>query len=159
MKSLHAAETAHHGDTSAPVIGLFKLPAELRLKIYGHLFPKLDRSNVEKRLPSDVTLAKIQGCMILPSLMRVSKLIREDAIGLYQQHLRDARVVLTGRKEGVEKLMGSAKNAYWFSAGCIEPDVTLLWLNKVNGYREQVEDNCKWMVRVDQVTAQVTRSA
>ncbi|KAK4896720.1 hypothetical protein LTR27_005314 [Elasticomyces elasticus] len=158
-KKLHAAEPAHGDDASTPVTGLFKLPAELRLTIYGHLFPKLDLSNIEKRLPSDVTLAKIQGCVILPSLMRVSKLIREDAIGLYQQHLRDARVVLTGRKEGVEELMRRVKDAYRFSATCDGPDRTLLWRDRVDGYCEQVHNNRTWIVRVDQVAAQVTRSA
>ncbi|KAK3641226.1 hypothetical protein LTR56_011466 [Elasticomyces elasticus] len=148
-----AAEAAHYGEPSAPVTGLFKLPAELRLQIYGLVITKLDRSNIEKRLSSDGTQATIVGHMILPSLMRVSRQIREDAIGLYQQHLQDARVVLTGRREGVGKFMISAEMARHAS---FLVDRWELWNSRVDGYSEQLEDDRMWMVRVDQVAAQVT---
>ncbi|KAK5732731.1 hypothetical protein LTR17_010286 [Elasticomyces elasticus] len=148
MVAPHAAETAHNDTLSAPVTGLLKLPAELRLQIYGLIIAKLDASIVGRRL--------IEGHNILPSLLRVSKTIREDAIGLYQQHLRDVRVVLIGREEHVRKVMGNAMTTCYFSA--IFPG-SPLWRDRIDGYHKQLEDNRKWMVRVDQVAAQVTRSA
>ncbi|KAK5677892.1 hypothetical protein LTS10_009775 [Elasticomyces elasticus] len=138
------------------ISNLFRLPAELRLQIYGLVVAKPKRSNIEKRMPSNFTRAKIKSHIMLPALMRVSKVIREDAIRLYQQHLLDARAVLKGRKEGLEKLMRSAERASE-SVGTLW--VERLWQDRAKNYREQLKDNREWLARVDEVAANIGRVA
>ncbi|KAK4954621.1 hypothetical protein LTR10_008054 [Elasticomyces elasticus] len=157
MAQTNTAAATSCDQSTTFIYNLFKLPAELRLQIYGLIVVKPGCGSVETHLSSE--WAKIRGHIILPSLMRISKMIRDNAIGLYRQHLQEARVVLIGRERNVEKRMWIANMAYRTSVTHSVPGVSLLWLGRVDRYSEQLEDNRKWIVRVDQLAAQVTGSA
>ncbi|KAK5738847.1 hypothetical protein LTR17_005782 [Elasticomyces elasticus] len=126
------------------IANLFKLPAELRLQIYsGLLFTKPSRINLNHHNLEPGPL-KIDGNTVLPPVMRIAKSIREDAIGLYLQHLQELQIVLAARQKDCATHLKNVR------AGLL----VFIWTS-----RYRLEDNRKWMVRVDELVAELGRGA
>ncbi|KAK5732730.1 hypothetical protein LTR17_010285 [Elasticomyces elasticus] len=152
--SLAMATSTEAATSSAPFTGLFRLPAELRLQIYGYIFPVIERKDIETH-SSNSGREALDGYAILPPIMRVSSSLREDTMQLYQQHLDDVRKVLDDRQEDLRREKWAALEA---------SDI----LNRVkvtgNGIefviealRQQSNENCKWVARIEQVVVDVER--
>ncbi|KAK3641222.1 hypothetical protein LTR56_011462 [Elasticomyces elasticus] len=132
--------------SNAEVTGFFRLPPELRLAIYGLAITKADCMNIEN------SEAKINGSIILPVVMRVSKTMREDATDLCQKHLLEARSVLTGRDEYVQELLES-EDRYW-RRGSSWGELNASSRIRLGGRRQQ-RDGRHWMVRIDEVVTKL----
>ncbi|KAK5738848.1 hypothetical protein LTR17_005783 [Elasticomyces elasticus] len=150
----NAAEIAQGGDATAPVEGLFSLPAELRVVIYDHIFLKPERKSIEKRRSNNTEAARIDGRIILPPIMRVSASICEDASDVYQQHLRNVQGVLAEPEQALQKLVKRAEPTC-----CDACRFSPLRQLKSDRCRWRLEDNCKWKTRVDEVAAELRRAA
>ncbi|KAK3641224.1 hypothetical protein LTR56_011464 [Elasticomyces elasticus] len=140
--------------SSAPVISLFKLPAELRLQIYGYIFPVIERRDIETH-SSNSGRATLDPYAILTPIMRVSSSLREDAMELYQQHLGDVQKILDDRQEDLRREKWAALEA---SDILNRGKVTGTGIETlIEGLRQQSNENCKWVARIEQVAVDVER--
>ncbi|KAK5738846.1 hypothetical protein LTR17_005781 [Elasticomyces elasticus] len=140
------APAATSCQVSTPGGTIFRLPPELRLHIYSFILGVPSSRSIEHRCP-DTPYAEVDSYKVLAPLMRVSSLIREDATGLYQQHLRDAIVVLIGRQMALEEKL---RRAY-----AVDANRSAFGRNRAMTYRQQIKDNRKWMARVEEVFREV----
>ncbi|KAK4896719.1 hypothetical protein LTR27_005313 [Elasticomyces elasticus] len=146
------ATSTEAATSSAPFTGLFKLPAELRLQIYGYIFPVLDRRDIETH-SSKNGRAALDGYALLPPIMRVSSSLREDAMELYQQHLRDVQKILDDRQIDLRRSKRAA-----LEKSCILNRVTVAGIEiLIEALRQQSNENCKWVARIEQVAVDVER--
>ncbi|KAK3648113.1 hypothetical protein LTR56_002591 [Elasticomyces elasticus] len=132
--------------SNAEVTGFFSLPPELRLAIYGLTITKPDCMNIEN------SEAKINGSIILPAVMRISKTMREDAVELCQKHLLDARSVLVAR-EIAKLVVIESVTQHWqevFSVGMAD-------CYRAKSH-QPIRNGRQWMVRIDEVVAKLERS-
>ncbi|KAK5677890.1 hypothetical protein LTS10_009773 [Elasticomyces elasticus] len=133
---------------SSPVAGFFKLPAELRLMIYAEVFT----------FPSTRTVGdpwffakqgKVDGYTIFQPVARLAVGIREEAVKLYQQYLRDVRAVLD---EDNKQCVENTKMTYRLATNHLNLVCTRKRLKAVS--RRSDEDR-KWMARIDEVLAKL----
>ncbi|KAK4954622.1 hypothetical protein LTR10_008055 [Elasticomyces elasticus] len=134
--------------------GLFILPAELRLQIYGYIFPVIDRRDVVTH-SSNSGRAALDGYAILPPIMRVSSSLREDAMELYQQHLGDVQKILDDRQEDLRREKWAALEASDILNRGKVAGTGIETL--IEGLRQQSNENCKWVARTEQVAFDVER--
>ncbi|KAK5677893.1 hypothetical protein LTS10_009776 [Elasticomyces elasticus] len=137
-----AADGTQQAQAPSYLSNLFNLPPELRLQIYAYLFVLPARASVTiKAIYSQHTT--LNGYTVFPPLMRISSVIREDAMGLYLQHLQDLQTVLAALQRDWEDIYMSARKRRAF------------WIDVVAHHRSR--DDRKWRVRVDEVEAQIRR--
>ncbi|KAK5738845.1 hypothetical protein LTR17_005780 [Elasticomyces elasticus] len=141
------AASTHSQVPSAAVTDFFKLPPELRLAIYGLALTKPDRTNI-KNSRKPITGSTVNGSIILPAMMRVSRTMREDASELCQKHLLDARSVLYGLEKAVQEKLEVAEG-HWRGWAM---NVTRL---SIGEHRQHIEDGREWMARIDEVVAKL----
>ncbi|KAK3641223.1 hypothetical protein LTR56_011463 [Elasticomyces elasticus] len=151
METSTSTQTQAATSCQASILGgiFFRLPPELRLHIYSFILGVPSSRSIEHRRP-DTPYAELDSYKVLAPLMRVSSLIREDAMGLYQQHLRDARVVLIGRQMALEEKL---RRAY-----AVDATRSAFGRNRAMTYRQQIKDNRKWMARVEEVWKEVEKT-
>ncbi|KAK5677891.1 hypothetical protein LTS10_009774 [Elasticomyces elasticus] len=144
------ATSTEAATSSAPITSLFQLPAELRLQIYGYIIPVVERRDIETH-SSNSGRAALDGYAILPPIMRVSSFLREDAMELYQRHLRDVQKILDERQKDLRRDKRAA-----LEASDILNRVKVTGIEVViEALRQQSNENCKWVARVEQMAVDV----
>ncbi|KAK1065610.1 hypothetical protein LTR12_000341 [Friedmanniomyces endolithicus] len=117
--------------------GILALPAEIRIQIYEHVFSAED-------VTGQVTMP---GTSIFPPLMRTCRLLRNEAVELYQDHLEAVVIALQWQQQMLERqFVDDALNSYMF--------VSLDQYGNVRTHEEwRVERASKrvWEMRVSEV--------
>jgi len=100
-----SCEANDEGNALTKSSGILALPAEIRIQIYEYVFSS-----------EDVTgQVNMPGTSIFPPLMRTCRLLRNEGVELYQDHLDAVVIALQWQQEVLERqFVDDALNSYMF---------------------------------------------